>query len=359
MCVAWQGGAAPACTLLASETASLELPADRCPAWIHPNPGERGYYVYALPAAQLRALAAAKGLTAREQAGLADDIDALLAAGQVPLDAALDALLSLARGPDPLTAQRAAEALELVARSLVGPRERRAFAARVRAALGPRARQLGLRARHGETATDAQLRAELVPLVGRDGDDRALQRDALRRLTRWLDQPGREVPSSDEIDMLGRVAPLAAGPELFDRALAASDKRGQERVVVALGGFRQPALLERALAAVRERRTGPHTLGLLSVLLRDGATQDQALPVALAEYPDLVSRLPEPERRRTAVVFFGVCRTAARTEVEKVLRHVLATGGKLPPVANAVLDAISSCAAFREHYLAAASRHLQ
>ena len=356
VCVAWQGGAAPACTLLAAETATLELPADRCPAWIHPNPGERGYYIYSLPPAQLRALAGAKGLTAREQAGLADDIDALLAAGKVPLDAALDALQSLARGPDPLTAQRAAETFELVARSLVGPRERRAFSARVRAAFGARARQLGLRARDGETTLDAQLRAELVPLVGRDGDDRVLQKEALRRLTRWLDQPGRDPLSSDEIDMLARVAPLAAGPELFDRVLAASGKPGQERVVVTLAGFRQPGLLERALVAVRERRTGPHTLGLLSVLLRDGATQDQALPLALADYPELVARLPEAERRRTAVVFFGVCRTAARAEVDKALRQGLAAGGQLPPVANAVLDAISSCAAFREHYLSAASR---
>jgi hypothetical protein len=92
------------------------------------------------------------------------------------------------------------------------------------------------------------------------------------------------------------------------------------------------------------------------VLLRDGATQDQALPLALADYPELVSRLPEAERRRTAVVFFGVCRTAARAQVDKALRQGLAAGGQLPPVANAVLDAISSCAAFREHYLSAASR---
>jgi cytosol alanyl aminopeptidase len=360
VCVAWQGGAAPACTLLTAEEASLELPADRCPAWIHPNAGERGYYVYALPPDQLRALASARGLSPREQAGLADDVGALLAAGRVPLDAALDALWSLGRGQDHLAADRASEALDLVARSVIDQRHRRRFAARLRAAYGPLARRVGLAAREGESSLDAQLREDLVPLVGREGDDRELQREALRRLTRWLDQPlAGDDTTIAELGVLARIAPMAGGAALFDRVLDAGGERGRERVSLALGGFRQPDLVARALAAVREDRAGPHSLGILAALVRDGVTRDQALPVALAEFAAQVARLREADRRRSAVVFAGACRGAARAEVEDVLRRVLAQGGQLPAIANAVLGAVSSCAAFREHYSAEAARTLR
>ncbi|HKE14578.1 MAG TPA: M1 family metallopeptidase [Kofleriaceae bacterium] len=363
VCVSWQGGAAPVCTLLAGDEGSLELPADRCPAWIHPNAGERGYYVYALPPEQLRALASAAGLTPREQAGLADDVAALLAAGRVPLDAALDALWSLARGQDELAAQRASQALDLVARSVIDPRHRRRFAARLRTAYGPLAHRLGVAARAGESSLDGQLREDLVPLVAREGDDRALQREALEQLTRWLDRPVAPSPHDDigggELAVLAAVAPLAGDAALFDRVLAAGAERGRERASLAMAGFRQPELVARALAAVREDRAGPHALGVLSALVRDGVTRDQALPVAIAAYPALVARLPQADRLRSAVVFAGACRGAAKAEVEDVLRRVLAQGGQLPAIATAVLGAVSSCAAFREHYSAEAARALR
>jgi alanyl aminopeptidase len=360
VCVAWQGGAAPACTMLSSEQGSIALPTDRCPSWIHPNPGERGYYIYSLPAAQLRALAAAP-LSPREQAGLADDVDALVAAGVVPLDAGLDVLWSLARGQDELAALRAAQTLDLLARAVVGPRQQQSFAAGLRAALGPRAHQLGLSAREGESSLQSELREAVVPLVGREGNDRALQAEALRRLSRWLDQPHvrSAAPSGEELTLLAQLAPLAGGEPLFERVLAAAGTREQARAALVLGGFRQPALVERALAAVRGGRVDAHALGLLSALLGDVDIADRALPAALARYPHLSARLPERERARSAVVFASICRSAARADVEEVLRRVLAQGGKLPPFAAAVLDRIASCAALGEHYGAAAGRLLR
>jgi cytosol alanyl aminopeptidase len=364
VCVAWEGGAAPACTLLADERATVELPADRCPAWIHPNPGERGYYIYSLPPAQLRALAAAR-LTPREQAGLADDLDALLVAGRAPLDAALDATWSLARGQDLIAALRAADSLGLVSRSVVGPGQQRAFAARLRAAFGPLAHRLGLEAREGESNLETELREALVPLVARAGDDRALQQDALRRLMRWLEQPPEPSTSGQrrdaDLDLLFRIAPLAGGPALFDRLLAAGRARAAATAVSPVSGFRQPALVKRALDAVREDQVpaSPQALDLLAFLLHDGATQDQALPVALTEYPRLTAHLADAERRQTAVMFAGVCRAAARPEVEETMRRALASKGELPPVAHAVLAAISSCAGFRGRYLGASHTYFR
>ncbi|HTE49293.1 MAG TPA: M1 family aminopeptidase [Kofleriaceae bacterium] len=358
VCVAWEGGAAPACTLLRDQRGAIELPAARCPSWIHPNPGERGYYVYALPPAQLRALAALPGLTARERAGLADDIGALLGAGRVDLAAALDAFWSLARARDTLTDTRAAQALTLVGRALVGPGQRRAFAARLRSAYGARAERLGLSPRAGESPFDAELREVLVPLVGRDGDDRVLQREALRRLRDALDQrTGQPDPiTAAEYDLLYRLGPLAADQAMFDRLL--QDGRGH--AARALSGFRRPALVARALDAVDKDRLGPaESLDLLGALVRDGATQDAALPVALRVYPFLAARVADTVRNRSAAVLAGACRTAARPGVESALRQALAPRGQLPAQARAAIDEVSACGAFRDHYAAAAATYFR
>ena len=350
VCVAFEGGAAPVCTLMEGERAAIELPAARCPAWIHPNPGERGYYLYALPPAQLRALAAWPRLTARERAGLADDIAALLAAGKVDLAAALDAFDSLARARDPMADVRAAEALAAIARALVGPRQQRAFAARLRATYGARATQLGVAPREEESHADADLRVALVPLVGRDGDDRALQREALRRLREALDRQGsRPGPAGKtELEIAIRLGPLAADADLFYRLL--DDGRGLS--ARALTGFRQPALVARALEAVDRDRLGPaESLDLLAARVRDGATHDAALPVALRLYPFLAARIADAQRARSAAVLGGACRTEARAPVEDALRQALARRGALPPEARAAVAQVTACGAFRDRYL--------
>ncbi|HWM87473.1 MAG TPA: M1 family metallopeptidase, partial [Kofleriaceae bacterium] len=359
VCVAWEGGAAPVCTLLAEERATLELPAARCPAWIHPNPGERGYYVYSLPPDQLRALAAAPHLTAREQAGLVDDVEALLAAGRAPLDAALDATWSLARRRDRLTALRASDMLDLIGRALVGSGQRRAFAARLRAAYGPLAVQLGLQPRDGESSLDVQLRQSLVPLIARQGDDRALQREALRRFSAWLDQPRRTEPGFVELGMLYQIAPLAGGAALFDRIVAAGRGR-PSRGLPALGGFREPALVQRALALAAHGRMEPlQALTVLAALLHDSGSHDVALPVALAEYPALAARLSDEQRPRAPGAFGSACRSSARPQVEEALRRSLARDATLPRAAVAVLDAVSACAAFRARYLSEAAAYFR
>jgi hypothetical protein len=65
------------------------------------------------------------------------------------------------------------------------------------------------------------------------------------------------------------------------------------------------------------------------------------LRAALAEYPQLVGRLSEAARARSAVVFASVCRSGAHAEVEEVLRRVMAQNGRLPRFARAVLDWIA------------------
>ena len=370
VCVAFDGGSAPACTLLDDARGSLTLPlaAGRCPAWIHPNPGERGYYLYSLPPAGLHALATRAPLTPREQAGLVSDLDALLAAGRVRLAPALDVLAALARSGDHLVAARTSAILALLARAVIGPGQRRGFAAYLDRSWGALARRLGLApASPTESNLDRQLRAAIVPLVGADGADPALQREALRLLEARLDRPAADPPDDDSaaavaeahrLELLYQIAPALGGKTLMDRLLA----RNRGQVGRALGGFRRPALVRRALAGLDKDGLSPVAgLQLLRALVSDGATQDLALPAALDHVEALASRLADTDRPRAALVFAAVCRAGVRPRIAAALRALVGAhpSGPAARLPGLVLQAIDSCTAFRAHYQAQAAAYFK
>jgi hypothetical protein len=351
VCVGYEGGKQPVCTLL-EKASEVEVPG--CPGWIHPNPGEAGYYLYSLPAEQLEALAGKARLSPREQAGLVDDIDALLRSGQMPLADGLDAIAALARSRDRLTAGRSMEILALVSRSVVEPPGRRRFAALV-ATWGPLARELGITHAASDGGLTGGLRAALVPFVARDGGEVSLQKQALRRLDDWL-TAGRSAPQGAELEILTRIAAPAGGAALFDRLVA--DRSG--RITAGLAHFRQAPLVARMLAAVSGDDIGPpEAIDLLARLIADAVAQEQAIPVALGKWEELAGRLADTDRPRAARVFAGVCRAAERDKVAALFEKVLTREGVLLPHARAVLDEIDDCVAFRRHHQAAAAAYFK
>ena len=356
VCVRAAGVAVPACTVMTGERAELPLPLplDTCPAWIHPNPDERGYYQYTLPPAGMTALAAAP-LTARELAGLADNTGAILRSGHLPLGAGLDTLAALARRGDQVAVARTLPTWRLIARSLVPP-DRRAALGRRLAPLAPLARRIGTTSAPGDGTVTRALRAELVPLVAREAGERSLQRAALARLEAWLDDRLDAAPPRAEMEVLYQVAAPAGGARLFERLLAA----GRGRATVALVGFRDPALVRRALAGVAAgERAAPDALLLLAGFLADPVAHPVALPVALDTFAELAARLPDQARPRAARLFEAVCRPEDRARVAAVLDAVYRAGGELHPAAAAVLAGIDECVAFRDHHAAAAARLLR
>jgi cytosol alanyl aminopeptidase len=356
VCVAWAGGRAPACTLLERESGSLELPAAGCPAWIHPNPGERGYYLYALPGDQLRSLVQKGGLSRREQAGLADDIDTLLRSGQMPLADGLDALAMLAAGKDRLTAGRALDTLRLVARAVVEPKNRKRYATLV-GAWTPLVRELGLIGSASDGGLTGDLRQVLVATAARDGNDAPLQKQALRALDEWLKRPPAERDRAVDSELLTAAAAPVGGAALYDRLLSLNDGQAQP----ALAAFRQPELVGRTLAAISEDKvSAPVAIELLARLIADPVSQPQALPVALARFRDLVARLADTDRPASARVFAGACRAESRAAVASALTAGLADkNGALPGQAALILEVVDECIAFRRLHQSAAAVYLK
>jgi alanyl aminopeptidase len=72
------------CALVPGGAAELELPARRCPDWMHPNADDRGYYVWKLPEAELLALVRHLGsLSPAEQDNLWFTLHVLKASGDL------------------------------------------------------------------------------------------------------------------------------------------------------------------------------------------------------------------------------------------------------------------------------------
>ena len=96
------------------------------------------------------------------------------------------------------------------------------------------------------------MRPTLLTLMARVAHDRGVIAEAHKRAERWLHDRRAIAP-----DMVGGVlsmATLSDDPKLFDHMLAearrVSDRRERSLLLEVLGGFRAPALHDRALAFV-------------------------------------------------------------------------------------------------------------
>lgn len=314
VCVLAEGADAehPACGLLDGAEAAipLGLAPGRCPRWIYPNAGERGYFRFALPAAELAALTrAARKLPAAERLGLVADTAALLQSGDVTADALLDVLTALRGERDLRVLEQMIAALGHLGAILDEP-SRPAFRAFVTSTLGPTARELGFAPQKGEADDRRLLRVRALAALADLGDDAWVLGEAEKRAAAWLAAPD-DVPAD--------VAPVAlsagsrrSGEKRFAALLAAAKKARtpEERAAAlrALGGFGDPALLRRALDLMLEE----------SLKLQDGfhvfnaaLARPAARPLVLAWVKDhfaaLRGKVPDFALSRLASVVETIC----------------------------------------------------
>ena len=253
MCLKWQGGAS--CTLLDAATKEVTLPA--CPTWLVANADAAGYYHVRYDAASLDGA----------QAGVRDGADGQGAhasvgrrarprceQGTLPLGDALGA-------PARLPRRRRSARASITASgscSLLNPRELddkeyAAFGRAVQKLLGAHARTVGWAPKEGE---DPEMSSVRPQLLGDDGAHCARRahrrRGAQARRASWLKD--RKAVAPDMVGPVLGIAALSNDAKLFDRMLDEArhvqDRRERAILLGTLGGFRSPALRERALALV-------------------------------------------------------------------------------------------------------------
>jgi alanyl aminopeptidase len=194
------------------------------------------------------------------------------------------------------------------------------------------------------------LRPDLVRLMAIEGDDRELRREARRLADRWFENRTAIAP-----DMLSTVLALAArdgDAALFDRLVAAAaaekDTRLRGTLLGALGRFREPALVDRALALVLADDFDVRESGSLVYALAFGReTRDRVFPWVRANYEALAAKLPAQWVAALPYLALGACDAAARAEVDAFFRPKAAAlpGGEI--LLARALDALDVCIARR------------
>jgi alanyl aminopeptidase len=261
VCVTVDGGkpGAPskACTVLTEREGTLALEGrSACPSFIYPNADESGYYRVAMGPAELKPLLAVVGrLPERERFGAVSNAWAAVRAGQIPISAFLDLCARLQNDTSRLVWTEMLDALHSIDRSLIGDDARPAFARFVRTLCGPAARRLGWRAAETQTDDERFMREAVLTALGDLGQDGPTLAEADRRARAWLDAPAK-----GNADLARIALPLAAkrgDAALFDRlrGVVAHPPTPETRVLAlyALGGFDDPALIERTLGLVLDR----------------------------------------------------------------------------------------------------------
>jgi alanyl aminopeptidase len=228
------------------------------------------------------------------------------------------------------------------------------YEAFVRSVFGPRARQLGLASRPAETEDVRLLRRSLASAAGGVGRDPDLQRDALARVRRWLDEPSAIDP--DMLETVLAIAAQAADRPLVDRlraeVLRESDRERRQRLFGALGSLRDPDRAREALALTLDERLDlRESVWMLWGLGSHRETRRLAFDFLKSHYDALAGRLPKGTFSPTAYfpwVAAGLCTSDARQEIEAFFepRAAAVEGG--PRVLKQALESVDQCLARRK-----------
>ena len=364
VCARYDAGARvkTACTLLTEREATLPLDAVKCPAWVMPNAGGRGYYRWSLPREALKQLAE-KGypeLTAAERLSFAESLRSGAVNGRIPMRDALEALAPFADDPSravaaaPMSLLR--EGREWIRDDAKAVRAFESFAGELYA---PARKALGWEAAKGtiEDGDRALLRRDVINFLSWTARDPALRREAAERGRAYVGFGKDGAIHDDAVDrQLASAALGIAGAEgdaaLFDallEQLAKADKEiVRERLLAALTAVTRPELSARALALTFDPRIrGDEALVPLSGQLARPETRDAAWAWLEAHVDAVLARLPPARAARLAWAGAVFCDAVHADAIEKLFaeRAKRLDGG--PREIAGAAESVRLCAARR------------
>jgi alanyl aminopeptidase len=256
VCLRVAGEAAPRCVLLDGGRASVDL--DRCPAWVHPNAGEAGYYRYDLDEGSWTKLASSFAkLEEAERAGLLLDAWALVLAGR----RGAEQLLGLLQGVDwkeeksRVVIEAAIAVLTEMDRTLVDASTREPFGKLVRRVLEPTKKRLGMPGAT-EAPALALLRVSTLAALHDLARDPEVAKALEQAARRYVEDPTKAAalvgPDLGPLAARVAVASLQDGATLLDEKHLLAAKSPDHRVGLTVAiASRAPASLRPALDLLR------------------------------------------------------------------------------------------------------------
>jgi aminopeptidase N len=355
VCVATDALKTTTCFTLENGPIARDL-GPKCPTWIYPNAGERGYYRFAPDPRQLGALAVA--LRAREPSdriGLLSNAWAGVRDGSLTPAVMLDLLPLFDADDQRLVVEQIVGILNGFDRALVTENARPAFQRYVAARLLRRKRSLGWEP--GKPAPDdddrALARRSVLWGLGEMARDASTLREAEAFAARWLKDPSSV--ASDTAAIAVPLASLQAGAaRLADlRAAAHAASSTQDRVLAlrSMGMFDDAPLLRQALDV---SLTDEIKVSELRYVFGAAAGRRESVELFYAwekeRWNDVHARLPGAlGRGPTADIVGGLCTREQLDEARAFFSPRVAEipGAKRP--LDEALEAAGLCVALREH----------
>ncbi|HEX7666448.1 MAG TPA: M1 family metallopeptidase [Polyangiaceae bacterium] len=239
--------------LAGKESATDAYPVKSCPKFVTPNAHQAGYFRFQVPDKELVPLMKAK-LDPAARMGLVANSWANIQSATLDPSTFLAALKTLDGETNRFVVASESDVLSQMNDSVVDDANRKAFTAFVEARLGPVARKLGWqRADLKKAPTPAEeqqalLRRDVMYTIGNLGQGDALTQSE-KIAQAWLKDPTTVDPDTAPIAL--EIASRKAKADRFDALRNAYVKAPNPQVRVAavraMGGFGDPALLQKAL----------------------------------------------------------------------------------------------------------------
>lgn len=285
--------------LLTREQEVFQAPGLDQAEWFHPNVEETGYYVWTLEpelSAALTNRAVLDRLSPVERLGLLDGALSALQSGRMTPVQRIQLMLSLAEDPEPEIKARVVNGLEGLAEEYLEEVDRPVLAAFLHRHLRPMLDELGLEPAQDELPQLGPLRADLLRVLGSQGHEPDLVAYCRHQASRLL-----ENPLSVDAGLAQAVLEVAAwhgNEEWLARLRGAFEQASQpdarQRFLYSLGGFSDPALVQRVLDATLTPAMNASEF-MLPILRSSGRPENAAVVFdwVRRRYEDLKHKAPE------------------------------------------------------------------
>ncbi len=347
------GDSKPFCQLLADRQQTV--PIVGCSPWVFTNAGAVGYYRTQYDADDLKKLSAAitTGLSMAERVSLVQDEAALVHSGQEKIGAYLDLVSALSSEAERAVVDSFGPPLEFIDDHLATGANREAYHGWIRSTFRPMMAKVGWAPVPGESEETHTLRALLVGLLGKQGEDPDTVRECTRLSRQYLQNPNSLDPSLAKTVL--QVAARFGDAALFDEYRAAMQRMQSPEqfynIGLALAEFRDPRLVERTLElGVSPDTRNQDAAHLIAEVMSNPANQAVAWQWLKTHWPDVEKKITMSSGGEIIAATREACDATTRDDVQQFF-----TEHKVPSAERALRQAverINACISYRDRQLA-------
>jgi aminopeptidase N len=282
---------------------------------IKANLGDVGYYRVAYDATLAKRLRkAAPHLAEADRLNALNDTWAMVEAGRASASEYLDLAFALSEDRSPTVFGQIINALDGIDELHRGSSTRAGYRTWASAFLRPQFERLGWDAKAGESPLDAQLRANLIGVLGAFGNADIIV-EARNRFATYLATPASL--SGDlrgaVFKIVGRTADAATWETLHERARAADSFEQKRSLYTALASARDHKLAEKTLAlALTDELIAPDAANLVHRVAHDGDQPELAWAFARQNLDKLLAKVSAMGANRYVPGIFDAFDDAAR-----------------------------------------------